>query len=139
MREQLGYNADDARFARHDVDEESRAESLRAHNERLVVGLWLLRNGVDVDEHGEPIRVYKNLRVCGDCHEFFKGLSAVVRTITRRAERKKREESSPEHLTSRRWRQRRRLIGTEEALRFSPAANQDSESISSATHRRIYP
>lgn len=27
MREQLGYNADDARFALHDIDEESRAES----------------------------------------------------------------------------------------------------------------
>jgi pentatricopeptide repeat protein len=79
MREQLGYNADDARFALHDVDEESRAESLRAHSERLAVGLWLLRNGVDGGGHGEPIRVYKNLRVCGDCHEFFKGLSAVVR------------------------------------------------------------
>uniref|UniRef100_M8B9T4 Putative pentatricopeptide repeat-containing protein n=1 Tax=Aegilops tauschii TaxID=37682 RepID=M8B9T4_AEGTA len=26
----------------------------------------------------EVIRVYKNLRVCGDCHEFFKGLSRVV-------------------------------------------------------------
>jgi len=78
MREQLGYCAGDAQFALHDVDEESRAESLRAHSERLAVGLWLLRNGVD-GGHGEPIRVYKNLRVCGDCHEFFKGLSAVVR------------------------------------------------------------
>uniref|UniRef100_N1QP52 DYW domain-containing protein n=1 Tax=Aegilops tauschii TaxID=37682 RepID=N1QP52_AEGTA len=26
----------------------------------------------------EVMRVYKNLRVCGDCHEFFKGLSRVV-------------------------------------------------------------
>ncbi|KAJ1273572.1 hypothetical protein BS78_06G292000 [Paspalum vaginatum] len=76
MREQLGYSAD-ARFATHDVDEESRAESLRVHSERLAVGLWLLRNGVDGDKQREVIRVYKNLRVCGDCHEFFKGLSAV--------------------------------------------------------------
>ena len=50
----------------------------RTYSERLAVGLWLLCNGVD-GGHGEPIRVYKNLRVCGDCHEFFKGLSAVMR------------------------------------------------------------
>ncbi|KAF0908427.1 hypothetical protein E2562_025401 [Oryza meyeriana var. granulata] len=83
MREQLGYSGD-AQFALHDVDEESRMESLREHSERLAVGLWLLRNGTDTgdgDGGGEVIRVYKNLRVCGDCHEFFKGLSAVVRRV----------------------------------------------------------
>ncbi|XP_006653061.2 putative pentatricopeptide repeat-containing protein At3g15130 [Oryza brachyantha] len=78
MREQLGYSGD-AQFALHDVDDESRAESLRGHSERLAVGLWLLRDGMDGG--GEVIRVYKNLRVCGDCHEFFKGLSAVVRRV----------------------------------------------------------
>ncbi|XP_062227209.1 putative pentatricopeptide repeat-containing protein At3g15130 [Phragmites australis] len=80
MREQLGYSTD-AQFALHDVDEESRAESLRLHSERLAVGLWLLRHGTDTGSggQGEVIRVYKNLRVCRDCHEFFKGLSAVVR------------------------------------------------------------
>jgi hypothetical protein len=85
MREQLGYipgavTGDGGRL--HDVDEESCAESLRAHSERLAVGLWLLHH--DEHDHGEGegkeevIRVYKNLRVCGDCHEFFKGLSIVL-------------------------------------------------------------
>ncbi|KAF7019931.1 hypothetical protein CFC21_033059 [Triticum aestivum] len=71
--------------ALHDVDEESRAEGLRAHSERLAVGLWLLHHGEHHHGDGEEeegrrevIRVYKNLRVCGDCHEFFKGLSRVV-------------------------------------------------------------
>nr|XP_034588523.1 putative pentatricopeptide repeat-containing protein At3g15130 [Setaria viridis] len=77
MREQLGYSAD-ARFALHDVDEESRADSLRVHSERLAVGLWLLRNG---GQGRKVIRVYKNLRVCGDCHDFFKGLSAVLNVV----------------------------------------------------------
>ncbi|CAN6241482.1 unnamed protein product [Urochloa humidicola] len=78
MREQLGYTAD-ASFALHDVDDESRADSLRVHSERLAVGLWLLRNGGDSAR--KVIRVYKNLRVCGDCHHFFKGLSAVFNTV----------------------------------------------------------
>ncbi|KAL5213864.1 hypothetical protein ABZP36_003016 [Zizania latifolia] len=79
MREQLGYNGE-AQLALHDVDEESRAESLRAHSERLAVGLWLVRNGTGDGGEGEVIRVYKNLRVCGDCHDFFKGLSSVLGT-----------------------------------------------------------
>ncbi|CAO2044317.1 unnamed protein product [Urochloa humidicola] len=79
MREQLGYTAD-ASFALHDVDDESRADSLRVHSERLAVGLWLLHNGGG-DSAGKVIRVYKNLRVCGDCHHFFKGLSAVLNTV----------------------------------------------------------
>nr|CAJ86042.1 H0723C07.12 [Oryza sativa] len=83
MRERLGYSGD-ARCALHDVDEESRVESLREHSERLAVGLWLLRDGTGDDGGGgggEVVRVYKNLRVCGDCHEFLKGLSAVVRRV----------------------------------------------------------
>ncbi|KAM3391642.1 hypothetical protein ACQJBY_012997 [Aegilops geniculata] len=88
MREQLGYSAGSSAHAvaLHDVDEESRAEGLRAHSERLAVGLWLLHHGEHHHGDGEEeevgrrevIRVYKNLRVCGDCHEFFKGLSRVV-------------------------------------------------------------
>ncbi|VAH54797.1 unnamed protein product [Triticum turgidum subsp. durum] len=90
MRERLGYSAGSPAHAAalHDVDEESRAEGLRAHSERLAVGLWLLHHGErhrgdgeEEEEEGgrrEVIRVYKNLRVCGDCHEFFKGLSRVV-------------------------------------------------------------
>jgi pentatricopeptide repeat protein len=80
VREQLGYSAD-ARFALHDVDEESRADSLRVHSERLAVGLWLLRSGGGRGRDGQVIRVYKNLRVCGDCHDFFKGLSAVLDVV----------------------------------------------------------
>ncbi|PNT62189.1 putative pentatricopeptide repeat-containing protein At3g15130 [Brachypodium distachyon] len=89
MRERLGYSpgssSSSSEAALHDVDEESRAESLRAHSERLAVGLWLLLHhdhdhgeGMGGTKRKEVIRVYKNLRVCGDCHEFFKGLSSVV-------------------------------------------------------------
>ncbi|CAO1943510.1 unnamed protein product [Urochloa humidicola] len=78
MREQLGYSAD-ARSALHDVDDESRADSLGEHSERLAVGLCLLL--MRSDSAGQVIRVYKNLRVCDDCHHFFKGLSAVLDVV----------------------------------------------------------
>jgi hypothetical protein len=66
---------------------------------RLVVGLWLLRNDIDGGRHGEPIRVYKNLRVCGDCHEFFKGLSTVVsRALVVREEEERRELTATPHM-----------------------------------------
>lgn len=64
MREQLGYSADAQLFTLHDVDDESRVESLRVHSERLAVGLWLLRNGHhgSLSPQGEVIRC---TRTCG--------------------------------------------------------------------------
>ncbi|XP_072965470.1 putative pentatricopeptide repeat-containing protein At3g15130 [Typha angustifolia] len=75
MKEELGYSFG-VSFALHDVEEESKEESLRVHSEKLAIGLWLACKGMDKSE--EVIRVYKNLRVCGDCHEFIKGLSKVL-------------------------------------------------------------
>ncbi|XP_010553704.1 PREDICTED: pentatricopeptide repeat-containing protein At1g56690, mitochondrial-like [Tarenaya hassleriana] len=59
---EAGYNPDIS-YALHDIDEEEKANSLRYHSERLAVayGLSKLPEGV-------PVRVMKNLRVCGDCH-----------------------------------------------------------------------
>ena len=73
---ELGYvtgaiTGDGARLT--DVEEGYRAQSPRAHGQSLAVGLWLLHHR----EHGvgkrEVIRVYKNLRVCGDCHSVLQG------------------------------------------------------------------
>lgn len=74
MKEEVGY-VFGVRFAMHDVDEESKEESLRLHSEKLAIGLGLVCGGL---EKGGVIRVFKNLRVCGDCHAFIKGLSKVL-------------------------------------------------------------
>ncbi|XP_052191779.1 pentatricopeptide repeat-containing protein At2g03880, mitochondrial isoform X2 [Diospyros lotus] len=62
----------DLNFALHDVDEEVRELGLAYHSEKLAVafGLVLLPQGA-------PIRIYKNLRVCGDCHTAMKFISRV--------------------------------------------------------------
>ncbi|KAK9095936.1 hypothetical protein Sjap_021433 [Stephania japonica] len=77
MKEKAGY-ANGVGFALHDIDEESKEDSLRVHSEKLAIGLALLCGKL---EEFEVIRVFKNLRVCGDCHEFIKGLSKVLRKV----------------------------------------------------------
>ncbi|KAL6519644.1 hypothetical protein OROHE_017334 [Orobanche hederae] len=74
MLREAGYNPDGA-FALHDVDEEEKALSLRHHSEKLAVAFGLLKL-----PEGVPIRVMKNLRVCGDCHTAIK----LIANLTRR-------------------------------------------------------
>ncbi|XAR70900.1 hypothetical protein NMG60_11027938 [Bertholletia excelsa] len=78
IKEKMGY-AYEVRFALHDVDEESKMESLRFHSEKLAIGLALVHGGLE--EGGSMIRIFKNLRVCGDCHEFIKGLSKILKKV----------------------------------------------------------
>ncbi|KAL2935642.1 hypothetical protein RDABS01_018760 [Bienertia sinuspersici] len=75
LKEEWGYSQE-VRFAMHDVEEESKEENLRVHSEKLAIGLALLCH--ERDENCKVIRVFKNLRVCGDCHDFIKGLSKVL-------------------------------------------------------------
>ncbi|KAF7137167.1 hypothetical protein RHSIM_Rhsim07G0155200 [Rhododendron simsii] len=72
IKEEMGY-AYEVRFALHNVEEESKAKSLRSHSEKLAIRFALVHGGVE--EGGRTIRVFENLRVCGDCHDFIKGLS----------------------------------------------------------------
>ncbi|KAL2455415.1 putative Pentatricopeptide repeat-containing protein [Abeliophyllum distichum] len=78
MKEVMGY-AYEVRFALHDVEEESKEENLRVHSEKLAIGLALICGGMN--KEGQPIRIFKNLRVCGDCHEFIKGLSKILEKV----------------------------------------------------------
>lgn len=61
---------------------EGKGDSLRLHSERLAIAFALLnaKPGAAV-----PIRIFKNLRVCNDCHNFIKLVSKVldVEIITR--------------------------------------------------------
>ncbi|XP_050205887.1 putative pentatricopeptide repeat-containing protein At5g09950 [Mercurialis annua] len=60
------------KFALYDLEQESKEELLSYHSEKLAVAFVLTRNS------GMPIRIMKNLRICGDCHSAFKYISKVV-------------------------------------------------------------
>ncbi|CAN1809327.1 Pentatricopeptide repeat-containing protein At4g02750 [Linum perenne] len=57
-------------YALHDMEKEGKELGLAYHSEKLAVAFALL-----VMPIGAPIRIYKNLRVCGDCHAAFKYVS----------------------------------------------------------------
>ncbi|ESQ48463.1 hypothetical protein EUTSA_v10022068mg [Eutrema salsugineum] len=76
MREELGY-VYGLNQELHDIDDESKEENLRAHSEKLAIGLALVSG--DLNQKEKTIRVFKNLRVCVDCHEFIKGLSKIMK------------------------------------------------------------
>jgi pentatricopeptide repeat protein len=79
IKEEVGY-VHRVRFALHDVEDESKEESLRVHSEKLAIGLALVCGGLENGER-RVIRIFKNLRVCGDCHVFIKGLSKVLKVV----------------------------------------------------------
>ncbi|XP_072955201.1 pentatricopeptide repeat-containing protein At2g03880, mitochondrial isoform X1 [Typha angustifolia] len=69
---QVGYVADTS-FALHDTDEEQKEQNLWNHSEKLALAYGLMTT-----PEGSTVRIFKNLRVCGDCHLVFKLVSAVV-------------------------------------------------------------
>ncbi|XP_062163320.1 putative pentatricopeptide repeat-containing protein At3g15130 [Alnus glutinosa] len=79
IKEEVGY-VHRVRFALHDVEDESKEESLRVHSEKLAIGLALVCGELENEER-RVIRIFKNLRVCGDCHVFIKGLSKVLKVV----------------------------------------------------------
>lgn len=68
---EAGY-VPDMNFALHDMDEEGKVLGLAYHSEKLAVAFGLL-----MVPPGSPIRIFKNLRVCGDCHTAMKHISGV--------------------------------------------------------------
>ncbi|XP_072978216.1 pentatricopeptide repeat-containing protein At1g08070, chloroplastic-like [Typha angustifolia] len=62
----------DTEMASYDLEEEETENSLMHHSEKLALAFGLLRT-----PHGSVIRIVKNLRVCNDCHSFFKLVSEV--------------------------------------------------------------
>ncbi|PHU29191.1 hypothetical protein BC332_01284 [Capsicum chinense] len=68
---EAGY-VPDLNFSLHDINEEGREQSLFYHSEKLAIAFGLL-----CVPKGVPIRIYKNLRVCGDCHNAMKFVSRV--------------------------------------------------------------
>ncbi|KAB2628404.1 pentatricopeptide repeat-containing protein [Pyrus ussuriensis x Pyrus communis] len=75
LREQMkeaGY-IPETRFVLHDIDQEGKEDALLAHSERLA-----LAHGLISSSARSTIRVIKNLRVCGDCHNALKIISKIV-------------------------------------------------------------
>eukprot|EP01018_Ginkgo_biloba_P010381 Gb_31374 [translate_table: standard] len=70
--EEAGY-VPNTNFVLHDVEEEQKELFLSYHSEKLAIAF-----GVINTPHGMPIRIVKNLRVCGDCHNFIKFISKIV-------------------------------------------------------------
>nr|TKS02534.1 pentatricopeptide repeat-containing protein [Populus alba] len=63
----------DLEFALHDVGEEQKEQLLWWHSEKLAIAYGLIKL-----PPGTPIRVFKNLRVCGDCHRATKLENSLV-------------------------------------------------------------
>lgn len=68
----LGY-IPDTKFVLHDMENEHKESVLSTHSEKLAVVFGLMKLPL-----GATIRVFKNLRICGDCHNAFKYMSKVV-------------------------------------------------------------
>ncbi|KAH7575808.1 hypothetical protein ACOSP7_004231 [Xanthoceras sorbifolium] len=69
----VGYVAD-TRFVLQDLDEGRKERSLYYHSEKLAIAFALWRTS----NKTTSIRIFKNLRVCGDCHNWIKYVSKVV-------------------------------------------------------------
>ncbi|KAK3404981.1 putative pentatricopeptide repeat-containing protein At3g08820 isoform X1 [Eucalyptus grandis] len=60
-------------FVLFDIEEEEKEHNLSWHSEKLAVAFGLISTGPNV-----VIRVVKNLRVCGDCHQALKLISKIT-------------------------------------------------------------
>lgn len=72
MITEAGYVPDTA-FSLQDTDEEQKEQNLWNHSERLALAYGLLSH-----PKGSRLRIFKNLRVCGDCHSVFKFVSKII-------------------------------------------------------------
>ncbi|KAK1415995.1 hypothetical protein QVD17_31783 [Tagetes erecta] len=58
----------------HDVGDDEKAQSICYHSEKLALVYTLMKK----PEGSQPIRILKNIRVCGDCHLFMKFVSRII-------------------------------------------------------------
>lgn len=73
MIKEAGY-VPDTSYALQDTDEEQKEHNLWNHSERLALAFGLINT-----PEGSTIRIFKNLRVCSDCHSVYKFISKIVR------------------------------------------------------------
>jgi len=63
-------------FVLHDIEEEGKEEALSYHSERLAIAFGLINTSP-----GTTIRVTKNLRICGDCHNAIKIIAKIEKRL----------------------------------------------------------
>ncbi|KAK3147029.1 hypothetical protein QOZ80_3BG0277110 [Eleusine coracana subsp. coracana] len=68
----LGY-VPDYSFVLQDVEEDEKEQILNNHSERLAIAY-----GIISTPPRSPLNIYKNLRVCGDCHNATKYISKIT-------------------------------------------------------------
>ncbi|WJX17078.1 Pentatricopeptide repeat-containing protein [Trifolium repens] len=68
----IGY-VPETSFALHDVDDEEKGDLLSEHSEKLALAYAILTL-----PPGAPIRITKNLRICGDCHSAITYISMII-------------------------------------------------------------
>eukprot|EP01018_Ginkgo_biloba_P008631 Gb_28772 [translate_table: standard] len=72
MMKEAGY-VPDTHFVLQDVEEDQKEQILFRHSEKLAIAFGLINT-----HPGTPLRIVKNLRVCGDCHSATKFISKIV-------------------------------------------------------------
>ncbi|KAK4409745.1 Pentatricopeptide repeat-containing protein [Sesamum angolense] len=60
-------------YVLHDVEEEQKEQNLSYHSEKLAVAFGIISTPA-----GAPIKVFKNLRTCVDCHTAIKFISSIA-------------------------------------------------------------
>jgi len=68
---EVGYKPD-TNFVLHDLEEEHKENVLCYHSEKLAIAF-----GIISTPPGSSIRIVKNLRACGDCHNAIKFISRI--------------------------------------------------------------
>ncbi|OMO57861.1 hypothetical protein COLO4_35030 [Corchorus olitorius] len=64
----------DTKLVLHNVVEEEKLASICYHSEKLALAFGLIKK----PQATTPIRIMKNIRVCGDCHVFMKFASKII-------------------------------------------------------------
>lgn len=72
MVREAGY-VPDTSYALQDTDEEQKEHNMWNHSERIALAFGLINI-----PQSSTVRIFKNLRVCGDCHSFFKFVSGIL-------------------------------------------------------------
>ncbi|CDP15329.1 unnamed protein product [Coffea canephora] len=64
----------DTSFVLHEAEEHQKKDFLFYHSAKLAMTFGLL-----MTKPGKPVRIFKNILLCGDCHTFFKNVSVVTK------------------------------------------------------------
>ncbi|PKA59515.1 Pentatricopeptide repeat-containing protein [Apostasia shenzhenica] len=68
----LGY-VPDYSFVLQDVEDDEKEQILTSHSERLAIAFGMISTPLK-----SPLQIFKNLRVCGDCHNATKYISLIT-------------------------------------------------------------